>query len=625
MSSIFGKINFHQPISAQELFLMEGKLNHWDADDKEIWYDNVAGLGHLMLYNTPESLQEKLPFHDSDNQLTITADVRIDNREELCKKLAVDNKEKLSMPDSILILRAYQKYGEDCVKHLIGDFAFAIWDEREQKLFCARDQMGVKPFFYYIDEHFFAFASEKKGLLAIEELNKEENQDYLLKIVTHIHPDPEETLYHNIKRLTAGTLLSLNKSKLTIRSYWDLDETKEITYANSRDYLDNFLELFKESIKCRLRSAYPVGTELSGGLDSSGITCIAADLLHRDNREITSFSYGLLPEMKALMANEKTEEHFADEIIRFAQVDHPVKICGSGYSHFLEEADLSLFINDGPHNRDIWHQPVKKTAGNKGIRTLLSGFPGDELVTANNKMYVLELIASRNFIDYFKAARNVFGLISSIKLFLRTTLGPYVWPLLSPYLRNNQIALALQNNRNYLSSEYFKTIKRYIPPNELVIYFREAQKNKILASHVSERMELEDRSGLLYKVETRFPMADIRLIEYVLSLPYSEKMQPGRGRLLYRNAMTGILPTSIINRMDKTILMQPFTKEELFNCQKEIKYWLQQLEERQQIPAYINFKKLISEYSYGKEGNSIIKGSTMRKKIENIVRWKTKF
>jgi asparagine synthase (glutamine-hydrolysing) len=193
------------------------------------------------------------------------------------------------------------------------------------------------------------------------------------------------------------------------------------------------------------------------------------------------------------------------------------------------------------------------------------------------------------------------------------------------YAKSKRRILTLQNEKNYLSPDYFGAIKYYIHPEELIIHFRKAQKNKILASHVSERLELEDRSGLLYKVETRFPMADIRLIEYVLSLPYSEKMQPARGRLLYRNAMTGILPTSIINRTDKAILMQPFAKEELFNCQKEIKPWLQLLEERQQIPSYINFKKLISEYSYEKEGNSIIKGSTMRKKIENIVRWETRF
>src|SRR5690606_23093816 len=200
------------------------------------------------------------------------------------------------------------------------------------------------------------------------------------KIAANIQPYPDETLYTQIKRLNGAHSLSLQSDQLNLKRYWDLDATQEIKYASPEEYIDRFLELFTEAIRCRLRSAYPIGAELSGGLDSSGITCIAAELLHSENRELSSFSYGLSPE-EAAVNTRKTEEAFADDVIQFAKVDHPIKVCSSGYSHFLEETDLSLRVNDGPYHQTIWHSPIKKSAGANGVRVLLSGFPGDELVT----------------------------------------------------------------------------------------------------------------------------------------------------------------------------------------------------------------------------------------------------
>lgn len=491
MSSIFGKFQLNGQLSDKEdLLSMEKALNHWSADQSNIWQNEQIALGHLMLYNTPESLYEKLPFFCSESQLAITADARIDNRDELIQKLDIRAK-KEELTDSVIILRSYEKYGNDCVKHLIGDFAFAIWDAQEQKLFCARDHMGVKPFFYYLDDNFFAFASEKKGLLAIQTLNKQEDENYLLKIAIPVWPEPEETLYKNIKRLTAAYSLLVVNRKITLNKYWDLDEKKQIQHATSQDYAEHFLELFKESIKCRLRSVYTIGTELSGGLDSSGITCIASDLLHAQNRTISSFTYGLPPETEHLISTEKREEHFADSIIRFAHIDYPVKIYSSGYAHFLEETDLNLFVNDGPYNRNTWHLPVKKKAGEEKVRTLLSGFPGDELVTANNKMYLLELARWRSIGEYFTTASAELNGIGALKLLLHTWGGDFLHSLLKGYKKSKQIQIALRNEKNYVAPQYQEHIIPLIKDVEKISgRFRGDEKRKILAAHVSERLEI---------------------------------------------------------------------------------------------------------------------------------------
>jgi asparagine synthase (glutamine-hydrolysing) len=621
MSSIYGKINFNQQqVTTGELSIMESVLNHWDADDKGQWHNAHTGLGHLMIYDTPESLHEKLPLHNSISGLTIVADARIDNREELFAKLYADSVDKTQVPDSTLILKTYEKYGEDCVQHLIGDFAFAIWDEQKQKLFCARDHMGVKPFLYYHDEFFFAFASEKKGLLALNSLNKEINEDYLLKVMGNIAPDAEETLYIHIKKLTGAHTLIIQQGKININRYWDLDITKEIHYADPQQYIDRFLELFREAVRCRLRSAYPVGAELSGGLDSSGITAIAAELLHAEGREIYSISYGLTPEQAAAITI-KTEEAFADEVIRFAKIDHPIKVCSSGYNHFLEEADLSLRINDGPNYQTIWHNPVKKAAGAHRIRVLLSGFPGDELVTNYSRMFVMEHAIKGEYKTFFKAARNKYGRIGALKL-LGQTKGQRYFEILKPWLNQKEIKRRKGDERNFLPPGYFKRIEKFIAIAAWPQNFREVQKRFILAGHVSGRMEMEGRNSLLYKTESRFPMADIRLIEYVLALPFAEKASMQVNRFLYRRAMKGIIPDIVVNRRDKTTIMQPFILKELRTEQEEARAWMQHLKQEDKIPDYIDFDKLM-QLSPDAD-NPIHRASGMQKKAMIILNWNAK-
>lgn len=620
MSSIYGKINFNKkPVEADELAAMENSLNHWEVDAIGQWHSIHAGLGHLMLYNTPESLHEKLPTHNNTGNLTITADARIDNRDELFEKLYKEDLDKTIVTDSDLILKAYETYGEDCIKHLIGDFVFAIWNEREQQLFCARDHMGVKPFFYYQDDNFFAFASEKKGLLVLSGLNKEVNEDYLLKIVGKINPILDETLYLHIKRLPGAHTLSLRNKQVSIKRYWDLDTSKRIYFDNPKDYTDRFLELFKEAVRCRLRSAYPIGAELSGGLDSSGITCVAANLLHAENRELSSFSYALTPE-EAAGNSIKTEEFFADEVINFAKVDRPVKVCSSDYTSFMEETDLSLRINDGPYHRTIWHNPIKKAAGAHGVRILLSGFAGDEMVTNGSYLYAMDYAIRGQYKAFFKVAKKKTGIAGAFKLLVHVKAGKNVMQLLKPYFNRKEFNSWKKHDRNFLVPAYFYRVKKHVKAPLATYSFREFQKQRILNSHVSERMEMEDRMGLLYKLETRFPMADVRLIEFVLALPLGIKTNSEITRFLFRSAMKGLMPTAVLDRDDKTILMQPFLLKELAMQQEEAREWALDINKKGSVPDYINTDKLL-QYYFKDEACTILNDPGKKKMIHNILKW----
>lgn len=249
-------------VDSQLMKKMNDKLSHRGVDGSHIWVEGSVGLGHQMLHTTPESLHEKLPFIEED--LVITADARIDNREELAKKLGIDDVETVS--DSYFILKAYGRWGEDCPDKLLGDFAFAIWDRKKEVLFCARDHMGVKPFYYYVDEEMFVFGTEIKALFEVEgvpyKLNKEKLALYLMK---NYCLNPEFTFYKNIKSLPSANSLTIKKNTKKNERYWKLNPNLKIKMASEEYYLKAFRNIFSEAVRCRLRTNFSLGADLSGG------------------------------------------------------------------------------------------------------------------------------------------------------------------------------------------------------------------------------------------------------------------------------------------------------------------------------------------------------------------------
>ncbi|MDR3697525.1 asparagine synthase-related protein [Mucilaginibacter sp.] len=626
MSSIFGKLNFNQnPLGDADLTSMENALNHWDAEDKNVWENDYVALGHLMLYNTPESLYEKLPLYNNDRRLTITADARIDNRDELFNKLGLLKQETKFIPDSTLIMKAYEKYGEDCVKHLIGDFAFAIWDANEQKLFCARDHIGVKPFFYYKDEYFFAFATEPSGLLAINGLNKEISEDYFLKLVAHLTPQKKETAYRYIFRLDVAHSLTVTGAAIQLRRYWELDAKREIVYKDKQQYIEKFRELFTEAIRCRLRSNYLVGTELSGGLDSSGITSIASRLLHAENKKIAAFVVVAGP--KELYEDENyREEMYADEVIKFAAIDYVNKrLSVQSDADFLQLMDERLSVYGYPcFAAASWNRDLYKTASPLHVRTLLSGHGGDQLVTDYNNNYILDYINDKQYKNYFKLAIKQWGARQAIVNFFKNKIKqPY--PAIVNKLTLTKITNQLNNaDINFLNPEFFPKLIKHVSFDGFPATFKEVQKQRVGDDFVGNRMEYETLNGLKYKISPAFPMQDIRVMEFVLAVPTDEKMQPGKDRLLYRRAMQGLMPEMIVHREKKNISTAvPIGPVKWLNRQDDVKKWILELKKQERLTPFINYDKLMPGYTWQRDGD-IAFGSLLafkRRQLELIIRW----
>ena len=207
------------PLHQATLDRMIERLAPRVADAVGTWLDGPVGLGHRMLHATPESLQQKLPLAGDTGEVVVTADARLDNRAELMSALGLAHRAADGVSDGELVLRAWERWGEECPARLLGDFAFALWDARRRVLFCARDPAGVKPLYYHLGSRLVAVASETKALLAIPDVPRRLDEISIAACLVPGLDDRVATFYEGILRLPAGHCLTVTAGGGTARAY----------------------------------------------------------------------------------------------------------------------------------------------------------------------------------------------------------------------------------------------------------------------------------------------------------------------------------------------------------------------------------------------------------------------
>lgn len=281
MSGIVGIVHFDGvPIDRHRLEQMTASLAFRGPDAQETWIDRNVGFGHTLLKTTDESEHEHQPF-TLDGKLWIVADARVDARRYLVPQLRAHGHENLS-PDATdveLILRSYQTWGEDCVEHLLGDFAFAIWDSSRQRLFCARDHLGVKPFFYARIGETLIFSNTldcvRQHPTVSGRLNDLAIADFLL---FDLNQDPATTTFADVQRIPPAHWATWSTDVTELRRYWTLPIDEPVYFRDDEDYIDRFSELLEQAVDDRLRTK-KVGVFMSGGLDSPALAATASRIL----------------------------------------------------------------------------------------------------------------------------------------------------------------------------------------------------------------------------------------------------------------------------------------------------------------------------------------------------------
>ena len=296
MSGIFGFIRLDgAPAVQDDVHAMLAAMLRRGPDRQRSWCADSIALGQTLLATTPEATAETQPWVHPDSRCVVVSDSRLDNRHELLGTLELAHARVEGIGDGALLHAAYQRWGKDCAAHLLGDFAFAIWDPRKRTLFCGRDQMGVRPFYYcHLPQRLFAFASEVDALLRLPDVPKRINE---VRIVDFLVPqlegfDATSTFYEAIQRMPAAHTCTLDAGLLRMRRYWTpADDLTDSPARNDDEYAEAMRALLTQAVHCRLRSSGKVGSMLSGGLDSSAVVALASvELAHSGGGPLPTFS-----------------------------------------------------------------------------------------------------------------------------------------------------------------------------------------------------------------------------------------------------------------------------------------------------------------------------------------------
>ncbi len=504
-------------------------------DAQEVWAEGRAGLGHTLLRTTVESVREHQPS-SLDGQVWITADARIDGQAELKRELSALGRTNLAAAlDHELILHAYHAWGESCVEHLIGDFAFAIWDEPRQKLFCARDHFGVKPFFYAQLGQSIVFSNTLNCVRQHPEIPDELDDlaiaDFLL---FGANKDPATTSFAHIKRLRAGHALSFTQQGLKVRRYWQFPTDRPVEYRKGGDYTKRFMELLEQAVNDRLRGDH-IGIEMSGGLDSTSVAAVAKSLLVRRGTPFKMHIQTIVYD-RLFHDDERKFASMAAEVLAI-----PADIIAADDYQLFENADEPKMWTPEPDPDPVLIRSVDtyQRAARAG-RVMLTGWEGDGFLNESPKPYFRQLLANgrvgRFLFEAIGYAITQRKFVPSGKwqwLTGRTTIpqspGPAYPDWIDPDLERRFDLKARWNryqqpysSRGLVSANAARTAEALTEASPFFDYFDPG------------------RTGCA--VEYRHPLLDLRLLDYCLSLP----PHPWRiHKHVLREAMRGKLPEKV--------------------------------------------------------------------------------
>jgi asparagine synthase (glutamine-hydrolysing) len=536
-----------RPVDRADIQRMVDILAHRGPDGAGIWCEGPVGLGHLMLHDTPESLHETLPLVREDGDLVITSDARIDNRDELISLLRIERPSE-EVCDSEMILTAYEKWGERCCERLLGDFAFAIWDMKNQKLFCARDHMGVKPFYYYRSGRLFAFATEIRALLCLSGVPRKLNEVRVAYYLARNKEDQAISFYQDIVRLPPAQVLIVDRERGSKRTYWNLDPWREIKLDSDDKYAEAFRAVFTEAVHCRLRSAFRVGSYLSGGVDSSSVTCVARNLLAETLRKRLHTFSAVFDDV-----SETDESLLINIVLAKGGFEHHF-IRGDQHG-VLEDLNKYIEIYDEPNfgPNVPWIQDIHESAKSSDVRVMLSGSGGDFVVSYGEDM-LLELALK---FRWMALARQVAEFSRNTEMPARSILRSNIIRPLIPELvldawRAVRINMRLPPDhlvnpalaKRIGLSERFRHVLRK-PPIPLRTGRALHLSDLMLGVH-SFSLQFEEMGPAANGIVIRHPFYDRRLVEFCLALPASQKMRNGLNRFIIRNALKETVPAEVI-------------------------------------------------------------------------------
>lgn len=531
------------------------RLVHRGPDDEGFYDDGPIHFGFRRLSILDLSPAGHQPMSTEDGSHTIIFNGEIYNYRELADELRDLGYTFRSRSDTEVILKAYQAWGPGCVKRFNGMWGLAIWDKRQQRLFCSRDRFGVKPFYYHRRDDQFVFASEIKALLAHPDVPREADERRLYDYLVYGYFDhTDETTFRGIRQLPPGHSLLIDQDgRLTIERYWSLDPNRRTTLATDKAYADRFYELFEDGIRLRLRSDVPVGTCLSGGLDSSSIACVVNELLRREKIE----NIGERQKTFSAVYEDKSvdEREYSQAVV--AQTGAAAFLIFPTAQDILRDMPRVVYHQDEPFGSTSifaqWY--VMQRAHAEGMKVMLDGQGADELLAGYHPYfgpYLASLLRQGRLLRVLGEVRQWkrhHGY--PLSYFMTQVAAGALSKLLPRPIITGLVAMTKQNGSLFLRPDF---LRQYETGQPQVRGFRDPLQNelhRVLTIGLPALLHYEDRNSMAWSIEARVPFLDYRLVEFMFSIPNRFKIADGTTKVVLRQAMKNILPAKVRTRQSK--------------------------------------------------------------------------
>jgi len=553
MSGIAGIIHFDgRPVEPGQIEGMTAAMEYRGPDGIHHWVQGPVALGQCMLRTTPESLEETQPLANEDGGLVLVMDGRIDNREELRRDLLARGVRLRSRSDAELVLRAYEAWSERSVERLEGDFVFAIVAPRDRTVFMARDVVGVKPIYLWKSAGSLRFASDSHALLTLPGSPTSINEKMVLEHLQMTFDDLEETLVADIRRLAPASWMKHSPRHSETRRYWRPGAGRTIYYARHQEYVEHFYEVLNAAVRSRMRSIGDVGYYLSGGLDSSTVLAVGKRL---------SAAPARLKSYSLVFPGEDCDESFYISSMNAATDAEGCMLPGLPASAEYYSSCIARFqdVCDAPNSAML--NPLRSAARNHGVRSMLTGYGGDEWFGKSPYYYsdMLRTLSLSSLADEIAYSSKTGASNSAVA---RAVVFQGIAPLLPAKFKH-----AIRSTRSWLSGGRQGEGYAAVVSDELASRFPSSGAipsnlwngnhrtlsylHATLASGMNIRgLEIENRTTALFGLEERSPFYDRGVIDFAFRIPEDERSR-GPGKSLMREAMVGLLPEEVRTRGDK--------------------------------------------------------------------------
>ncbi len=533
---------------------MRDVITHRGPDDAGLFIDGNVGLGHRRLSIVDVAAGHQ-PMTNEDGSLQIVYNGEIYNHADHRSSLEANGHVYQTVCDTETILHLYEEHGAACVDYLRGMFAFAIWNSNRRELFIARDRLGVKPLYYvHADDGSLFFGSEIKTLLEAQAVKPELNYDALPDYLANHAPSGEETMFRGVKRLLPGHTLTWRNGRVEVRKYWDVSFEKDTQNVSDRDYVAQWSELFRESVRLRLMADVPLGMFLSGGIDSSAIAAVMSGMVAEP---IKTFSV-------AFAEREANELEYARIVARAFKTNHHEVVVSP--AQFFAALPKLVWHEDEPiaHPSSVALYFVSELAS-QHVKVVLTGEGSDELLAGYGRYRktVLNLAfgnryhrmlpgglrdSIRNHIRSLSSDSNLKHKLSRTFLALAPDIETIYFDNFAVFPREMQRELLTSETRERAGvGDPYATVKSLLQETDAASLLDRLLYADI-KTYLHELLMKQDQMSMAASIESRVPFLDHQLVEFTSALPERMKLRGNTTKYILREAMKGVLPPEILAR-----------------------------------------------------------------------------